>query len=754
MDGSARLYRARGGEVAWIGPCGYDNVTLYGFVVGADGARVHEMFSRYIGAPSLELGAHIDVAGTTLDRVLCLCIDSNRRQLPPDGVLGSPGAYSEQLFAVVALGYRRSPNPGLVLFAPYLYGSDTPGWKADREIYGYPLQQGRVKIDVDGAARPYSLSVSARVIKKFAPDARAEPEMFLHIVRDGSSASGQPGPGGQTARTAALLNALTVEPRGRRARGVEPPPRLGVTEADLAFFEHYTRGSAQQASDGGSIEHLSVLDTLKSFPMLFLKQFRDILYPDRACYQAIVEAPIEICGAVVPIGENYRLELEDYDSAPIARELGIPTGGVEVDFAFRVDVERMSVGAGTVISNPDWNPAVEVSTPDEPPRLPRYVERGGEAVWRQPSLLHGARIYGFGVEVPSRHQQLTLDSFVNEVAAESQSLYGCRPFCLRPCDGVEMVMLLFVEYDRISSGNEHDKRLGGDTYCEFLATQLAISDDPLWPELDWFISYIALDVDAPRLGGREIYGYPKQLGTIRLVRYDGFDPARQLTLEATVIRDRASHSAERDVTVVSITGPDTPPDSQSYSSPQQMFLDLWRSWHAGGTVNTSPDRIFPFLGPGVVVRGANRPVGPGVDLVSALLNTGIGDVFLKEFRDSQDPERACYQAVCKTDTIPAKFHGGGRLLNPFDYRIAIADLPSEPLLRSVLGMDPAYHGTITPKFAYWLDLDLELTAGRVIANPLAADYAPDVSPRRTRLPGRQQPRKRRMTRFAEPFWAR
>ena len=100
------------------------------------------------------------------------------------------------------------------------------------------------------------------------------------------------------------------------------------------------------------------------------------------------------------------------------------------------------------------------------------------------------------------------------MAAASQSTYGSQPFCLRPCAGIEMVMLLFVEYQRITSGTDDDRRLGGSRYREFLAMQLAISDDQEFPELDWFIPYIYLDTDSPRLGGREIFGYPKQLGTI------------------------------------------------------------------------------------------------------------------------------------------------------------------------------------------------------------------------------------------------
>jgi Acetoacetate decarboxylase (ADC) len=755
MRDLSRDYIARGGEVAWIGPCGFRNVTLYGFAVKTDPMLVHDMFSRNIGEPSQNLGAHIDVRGTSLEHVLFVFIDSQRGQISYGP--GSEGRYQERLFAVVVPGYRRSPNPGLVLFAPYLVASDTPGWEADREIYGFHRQHGHVLIDE--GEMPHEFSVQAHVIQKFGPDEMTQELPFLH-VRRGRPPQGYPigAQHGNVRTLASMLRSTRIEPRGRRATRIVPPSRHGMTEADHSFFERAggcfgARSAAQSSKAPINLEE--VLNT-GVLPMLFLKQFRDIAFPERACYQAIVEAPLDFRSRVDWTSHDYVLELRSFDSVPIGRELGIATDhAVPVDFAFRLEVEQMSLGAGTVISNPAWNPAVETVTPGESPRLPMYVDRGGEAVWRQPSLITGARMYGFGVRVSQEQQQKTLDRYINSVAKDSASTYGSRPFHLRPCTGVDVVMLLFVKYSKITSGNDDDKKLGGTSYGEFLAIQLAISDDVEYPELDWFIPYIALDRDSPRLCGREIFGYPKQLGTIEFDPYREsvglLDPAKRLALRTTAIRKSTNEVAEPGVMVVEVVGPSTMPLARAHTSPQDMFFDLWAATGMQQGAQSLMGRLFPHI---PLVAGAAGDgavsLGPGVDVIRALFTNSIGDVFLKEFRDCRNPERACYQAVCKTDMIPTRFHGGGCLVDPSAYQIHIQDLASEPLLR-VLGA-AGDRAVLIPEFAFSLNLDLELTAGRVIANPFADNYSysPDISLKRTPT----EKRTRRVSPFAEPFWAR
>ena len=82
-----------------------------------------------------------------------------------------------------------------------------------------------------------------------------------------------------------------------------------------------------------------ILDMVANPTLVFLKQFRDASCPTKACYQALVEAPL----AVHPPGATYEeLERElfeitvaDWASHPIATELGIAPANQQPQLAFR-----------------------------------------------------------------------------------------------------------------------------------------------------------------------------------------------------------------------------------------------------------------------------------------------------------------------------------------------------------------------------------------------------------------------------------
>ena len=89
---------------------------------------------------------------------------------------------------------------------------------------------------------------------------------------------------------------------------------------------------------------------------VFLKQFRDAGDGTRACYQAVVEAPVRVSRmSTRPAEQDYGLRLKRLDSHPIEQELGLRDQAAELSFEVEVDfVVEDGVEVGSRRSGP-WS---------------------------------------------------------------------------------------------------------------------------------------------------------------------------------------------------------------------------------------------------------------------------------------------------------------------------------------------------------------------------------------------------------------
>ena len=138
------------------------------------------------------------------------------------------------------------------------------------------------------------------------------------------------------------------------------------------------------------------------------------------------------------------------------------------------------------------------------PRLPTFVEHGGEIACRHPADALQSRLYGF-----------VLDADPDLLAAYCDRLFN------RPTLGDEdwepmgsELLLNFVDIPTMGSTDPLDRRLG---VCH--EREAAIS----FPVIDrrrdrfaWAIPYMFVDSALALAGGREVYGFPKQMGTLQI----------------------------------------------------------------------------------------------------------------------------------------------------------------------------------------------------------------------------------------------
>ncbi len=129
---------------------------------------------------------------------------------------------------------------------------------------------------------------------------------------------------------------------GARVRG---PGELERTSGPLALVRHLV-GDTPELADGtevivGDIQLTTGLvgDLLAGrVGQVFLKQFRDASDGTRACYQAVVEAPVQIRRVESALSErDWSISVHPLDSHPINRELGIEDQRSELAFDIEMD---------------------------------------------------------------------------------------------------------------------------------------------------------------------------------------------------------------------------------------------------------------------------------------------------------------------------------------------------------------------------------------------------------------------------------
>jgi hypothetical protein len=87
---------------------------------------------------------------------------------------------------------------------------------------------------------------------------------------------------------------------------------------------------------------------------IFLKEFRDAADGTRACYQAVVEAPVQIQHIQYALTErDWSITLHPLDSHPIDRELGISSQDAEIALDMEIDfVVENGREVGRVVAAP------------------------------------------------------------------------------------------------------------------------------------------------------------------------------------------------------------------------------------------------------------------------------------------------------------------------------------------------------------------------------------------------------------------
>ncbi len=338
---------------------------------------------------------------------------------------------------------------------------------------------------------------------------------------------------------------------------------------------------------------------------------------------------------------------------------------------------------------------IGIAADDEPAR---YVQRGGEVVWRHPITFEGVRLHGFVVEA--------------HAANLARLLY--RTFT-EPSDGeVEVeplgnwVLLAFMETETIRPSEAPDDRLGEASEAE--AAIWVPVHDKVHNRRYWTLPYMFVAQSAATAAGRESYGFPKQSGTITV---DGTDPPRSLCARVPTIGrfGRGIGVAEEDVITVARPTFGHPPAVQ-WADVSTVHRELIADSATAGRATTGGGRLESLVATGLsAVQGSSRAFADAPQVAALLLEGFLQGrlplLLLKQFRSCEDPAVACYQSIVHVDLTIAESRGVALL--PDDYTVDIADLDGEPLIA-----DLGLAATSQPRVGFTMNFDFDVQRGSVV----------------------------------------
>jgi hypothetical protein len=320
---------------------------------------------------------------------------------------------------------------------------------------------------------------------------------------------------------------------------------------------------------------------------------------------------------------------------------------------------------------------------------PRYVERGGELTARQPFDARDVSLYVFALRADRSLLELLCERTFEQPSAG----------IARYVPVGNHVLLVFANIPELRSSGPPDDRLGRCPEQE-LGVWVPVFDQ--WHgRAAWTIPYIFVDQPAASAGGREIYGFPKQLAKVSVAAAD--EAPSQFEVRAHCIDRFAPDAWIQEHLVVEASRPGAGALATDWLDPRSALVELLGG---GAGVIAGLGRLHADL----VARrtGVTDDVEPALLFLCQLALGRVPLVLLKQFRDAADPRLACYQAIIEVQQTLLAFRGGGLLSN--DWEVEIADLDGEPLVRE-LGLKA---GVNDPGFAFWLDFDFRIEAGRVL----------------------------------------
>ena len=304
----------------------------------------------------------------------------------------------------------------------------------------------------------------------------------------------------------------------------------------------------------------------------------------------------------------------------------------------------------------------------------------GAASLAPPAVFTGAKACVFGFRADAGAMQKLVDSLLNPVGAGRVSY--------RVLAGFSMISFMAIEHCT-SQVDAIGWQPGRE--CALWVPLLETNHERGTMRIVFWTPYIFIDYTIGLLTGREVWGWPKVGAQIAVPGDAPGAPGTgtDFVCTTTVFDTLSPQTPARNAALLTVSGPAPVPAASQWSSGRDAVRGLL----------------------GTVLADAEH------ELVDALIGAPvIPTVQMKQFRDSLDPSRACFQAIVDSPAQLTGFSGGG-LLRASDYQLKIATCESHQIVQDLLGTAPSPGQTTVPiDIAAWVAMDFKALPGAVVVS--------------------------------------
>lgn len=307
-----------------------------------------------------------------------------------------------------------------------------------------------------------------------------------------------------------------------------------------------------------------------------------------------------------------------------------------------------------------------------------FIQRGGDVVYAEPYNQVNARLYAFLLPVDRQRIAALCNRYLNWTGK----------LVFTPVVG--HIALVFAAIDRTYSTDSYYAGRGTMSEADVSFWVPVRSSSPSAPPLSWFLPYVWVDNGIAMAAGREVYGFPKEVGNLSIPARGA--PPIHFAVETDVVETFG---------LPPHVGPDGPP------AQRRAVVSVAPGTAAPPALAGSVGQLFRDLLSTVL---SSRVDQAALDWFLKEVKATVPMLFLKQFRDVGDGRRACYKALIQANSTPANIRDGGILPGTFD--VTIRGFASHPIVSELgLGSDPTtaiIHGCA----GFYVDFDFLMERGR------------------------------------------